>query len=116
MPRAQYTDQDGLIKVVDVPDDVDPIYYPMGALIGPPDLADLELDRAVTREISNALVSETLLTALDIQQSGGFLKALRVLRKAKIAESELRETLRRLVSIYQREYYPAQFEGVIDNG
>lgn len=107
MPIQEYTDENGFRYVVEVPAGTDPAQYRRGIRLGPPDLSSLKLDRDQLRELHNSLVEKRLLYAPDIEKPGRMQEVYVLLQAAtkNAKDSQVRDLLKSLVSLYQQEYY-----------
>ena len=95
MPIVKYTDDDGLVWMVAVPDGERAEY---GAILGPPDFSPLGLSEEDTKKLHNALIEHGLYNAPQLMGKRAILQRI-------LTELNLREHLRSLISLFQREYY-----------
>ncbi len=68
--QVAYEDEDGLWRVVLMPEGSDESIYHMGIEVGPPDLSSLDLPGAVKVRLHNELFRRRLLTRADLRGRG----------------------------------------------
>lgn len=115
MPYVVYTTNEGWEQVREVPKSASAHEYGMGVLVGPPDLHPLMeegLEKSIVRQINNALVKEGLLTYREMK--GNRETLLRILREYIKDEETVKRVRNRILSLYQQEYFPENFGGVLD--
>ena len=81
--QMDYTDGDGMIKRILLPDGVPDSQAHIGIVIGPPDLSELDLPFNLMVRLNNELHSRGLLTANDVKKNrqavfGALQSALRL--------------------------------------
>lgn len=95
MKIVEYTDNDGRMSVVLVPDNEDPV---VGVHLGPPPLDTLGLDDGTELILNNALVQRRFIAAPDLLNRRRELVAL-------LKDLELSIDVKEIVALYQRDYY-----------
>lgn len=107
LQKVIYTDKDGWKQVRLVPNDLSPLEYYQGILIGPPDLSSLSLDGDTLRALNNALVEAELITFEDLNGRRADLFKIAVQTCGEQAALAVRY---QVLGIYQRDWFPELFE------
>lgn len=100
MPKVQYTDDDGYMYLVRVPDNAKPYQYSKGIFLGPPDLKEIGLPEEDEKKLRKELVESELVSAQTIRGSNQVL--YRTVRRA-LPEHNTHDIVRWIKHLYQVE-------------
>ena len=104
---VKYTNKQGFVEVRAVPNDASPDTYHKGVLIGPPEsLQTIDLPKEKIKELYKKLVEAGFLNHKDLQGNRSVL--LQIVRD--IGGKDFKSLRNKVLSLYQREYYPEKFE------
>jgi hypothetical protein len=105
MKEVKYRDENGYAWIVRVSDDTQPKDYKSGIRVGPPDLESLDLPETKRKLLQQRLVDAGLVNAELIKGSAGKLYAIVKNTLPTANASEVKNVVRAVKSVYQKEFY-----------
>lgn len=93
MKQVKYTDHLGRVFLSELPDNAPDEHAALGAIVGPPDLSELNLPLDMEVRLNNSLYARGLFTSQDLRRRRGELLA--------VWQSVLQVDVVKLVNLYE---------------